>query len=260
MTYSDKNGLYVFKNVKAQNIHNHMTISKDGYIAACKTFRVQKESRLIFKSVLTPMVFAHRISSSAGGVVKNNQVTLSFEPHSFVFDQDKSVGTYVYKGLYAGLGIDYSHSKELFISKSESLTKMIINFDPNTGKAIDTTFVNGTLIQKGEINYKSIDIPLVLGFQKSIHKWNLGLECTDGLNIVLEATGKTFNRHLIVSRIESEKDMYKEKLGWSGKINACAAYHINHCTQIIAKPYYLWQMHPISTQNALIKPNGVLLV
>lgn len=68
-----------------------MTISKDGYIAACKTFRVQKESRLIFKSVLTPMVFAHRISSSAGGVVKNNQVTLSFEPHSFVFDQDKSV-------------------------------------------------------------------------------------------------------------------------------------------------------------------------
>ena len=497
-----------------------MTISKDGYIAACKTFRVQKESSLRFKSVLTPMVFAHRISSSAGGIVKNNQVTLSFEPHSFVFDQDKSVyngdvsialnyldplelqtletvpsdmssintskelgsltsfgmvhvelqasdgrklqikegkyvevsmalkdthasaarsevalwhfdyttglwseagtavkennqykakvphfswwtygtsypsvtlsgrivdkdgdpltniyvhvhpvgeyiggygivnldgtfsgavpknvplemtihtwgihcfakqdnpkvipigtlsfktdvgdivfdspalkkfrvkgsfsacdgskitdgwlnfynefhqpwyswgfyshvGTYVYKGLYAGLGIDYSHSKELFISKSESLTKMIINFDPNTGKAIDTTFVNGTLIQKGEINYKSIDIPLVLGFQKSIHKWNLGLECTDGLNIVLEATGKTFNQHLIVSRIESEKDMYKEKLGWSGKINACAAYHINHCTQIIAKPYYLWQMHPISTQNALIKPNGVLLV
>ncbi|MBK7635340.1 MAG: hypothetical protein IPJ13_14475 [Saprospiraceae bacterium] len=134
----------------------------------------------------------------------------------------KSVGTYVYKGLYAGLGIDYSHSKELLYLKSESLTKMIINFDPNTGKAIDTTFVNGTLIQKGEINYKSIDIPLVLGFQKSIHKWNLGLECTDGLNIVLEATGKTFNRHLIVSRIESEKICTKKiRMVWQNKCLCC---------------------------------------
>lgn len=149
-------------------------------------------------------------------------------------------------GLYAGLGIDYLQTKERFILISEAITKMIINFDPQTGLPIDTSFVTGSLVNKGEIRYNSVDIPLVVGYLTQHKVWNFGIEAAARYNVHFDAQGKTYNQNLNISRIENEPNMYKSNIGWSGKASFIASYNFDKSTQLLLKPYYWWQFNSIN--------------
>ena len=46
---------------------------------------------------------------------------------------------------------------------------MIITFDPTTGLPIDTSFVSGDLVDKGEIRYNTLDVPIFIGYHKALN-------------------------------------------------------------------------------------------
>jgi len=156
------------------------------------------------------------------------------------------IGMYLYKGIYASTGIEFVQSKELFILEKEAITKMIINFDPNTGLPIDTSFVTGNLVNKGEIRYNAIDLPLSVGFLSNVQKWNFGAEVSARINLKFSATGKTYNQNLALTRIENEGNMYKSNIGLSLKGSVMIGYNIFRKTTVILKPYYLWQTKPVN--------------
>ena len=156
------------------------------------------------------------------------------------------IGMYLYKGIYASTGIEFMQSKELFILEKEAITKMIINFDPNTGLPTDTSFVTGNLVNKGEIRYNAIDLPLSVGFLSNVQKWNFGAEVSARINLKFSAIGKTYNQNLALTRIENEGNMYKSNIGLSLKGSVMIGYHIFRKTTVILKPYYLWQTKPVN--------------
>jgi len=156
------------------------------------------------------------------------------------------IGMYLYKGIYASTGIEFVQSKELFILEKEAITKMIINFDPNTGLPIDTSFVTGNLVNKGEIRYNATDLPLSVGFLSNVQKWNFGAEVSARINLKFSATGKTYNQNLALTRIENEANMYKSNIGLSLKGSVMIGYNIFRKTTVILKPYYLWQTKPVN--------------
>jgi len=156
------------------------------------------------------------------------------------------IGMYLNKNIYASTGIEFMQSKELFILEKEAITRMIITFDPNTGQPTDTSFVTGNLVNKGEIRYNAIDLPLSVGFLSNVQKWNFGAEVSARINLKFSATGKTYNQNLTLTRIENEGNMYKSNIGLSLKGSVMIGYNIFRKTTVILKPYYLWQTKPVN--------------
>lgn len=159
------------------------------------------------------------------------------------------VGLYVYKELYVGAGLSFTQAKERFILEKESITKMVINFDPVTQEPIDTNFVTGTLVNKGEIRYNSLDIPLFVGISKNFDKFILGAELSLLVNVNFGAHGKIFNEYLNLSRIEDNTGIYKNNIGLAAKASVYLGYYLNSSTSIRLKPNFRYQFKPINTTS-----------
>lgn len=85
-TTTDKYGIYTFDDTKVKSDHNFLTITKDGYFEACKTFRTVNNNELQFKTILVPKIFDLTVSGASGGKVSKSNITLTFEPNSVVVE------------------------------------------------------------------------------------------------------------------------------------------------------------------------------
>ncbi len=148
------------------------------------------------------------------------------------------VGINLTSNLYAGVGIDWSESKDKFADRSETLAQLIVNFDPATGEAIDSTIVLGKIESTGEVRYRMLDIPLVIGYTHSVSSWNFGLELGALYNLKFSAEGKIVAEDLSISRIENESPIYKSKMGFGAKAALVVSKQIGNGVSIHMKPTY----------------------
>ena len=211
----------------------------------CHDFRIRKRKSYFVEAGLQ---FGRPVKTISGR--ESEKSLLDLRNHTerawYTWGAYGKIGMYLYKGIYASTGIEFMQSKELFILEKEAITKMIINFDPNTGLPTDTSFVTGNLVNKGEIRYNAIDLPLSVGFLSNVQKWNFGAEVSARINLKFSAIGKTYNQNLALTRIENEGNMYKSNIGLSLKGSVMIGYNIFRKTTVILKPYYLWQTKPIN--------------
>ncbi len=150
-----------------------------------------------------------------------------------------AAGLYFNRNLYAGAGLEWSQSKEKFDFTQESLVKMIITFDPVTSLPIDTSFVSGNLIEKGEIRYSSLDLPLFVGYQKSFKKWEIGIEGALLFNLNFKVEGKIFNKSLDIERVETAStETYKNNVGLSYRASVVFRRFFGNGYSFHVKPTY----------------------
>jgi hypothetical protein len=214
----------------------------------CHDFKIKKWPKYFIEPGLT---LGSPIKSISGNAEYNQLLGLRRQTENawYSWGAYLHVGMSFKNGLYAGLGVDYLQAKERFILVNEAITKMIINFDPQTGLPIDTSFVTGNLVNKGEIRYNTVDIPVLVGYLTHHKVWNFGAEVSARYNVYFDAQGKTYNQNLNISRIENEPNMYKSNIGWSGKASFIVSYNFGKSTQFLLKPYYWWQFNPINESN-----------
>ncbi len=148
-----------------------------------------------------------------------------------------TVGFNFTRNLYAGLGIEWNQAKEKFEYSEEVITKMVITFDPNSGEPIDTTIEQGYLINKGEIKYNTIDIPVTVGYTQTFNGWNVGLEMSLLYNVSLEATGRVFDQKFTLSRVENEQ-IYQSSIGLGWKGSLVLRKHLANGFSVQIKPTY----------------------
>lgn len=86
ITTSDKYGVYTFNEVKVKGDHNFLTITKDGYFEACKTFRTKDNNDLQLKTILVPKNFDLTVSGANGGSISKSNIKLTFESNSVVVE------------------------------------------------------------------------------------------------------------------------------------------------------------------------------
>jgi hypothetical protein len=158
-------------------------------------------------------------------------------------------GMNITPNFYIGTGIDWTQSKDKFNHSSEAITKMIITFDPVSGIPADTSFVTGKLVNKGEIRYNSIDIPLIIGFVKKYDKWDFGVEMAPVFNLNFTANGKIFNDKKKISSIDKEPPVYKSGLGLGLKASFVIRRNISDGLYVQLKPTFRTYFNDINDSN-----------
>lgn len=158
-------------------------------------------------------------------------------------------GVNITKNFYIGTGLDYTQSKDKFNRSSEEITKMIITFDPASGAPIDTSFVTGKLVNKGEIRYNMIEIPLTFGLVKDYQNWNFGLELSPLYNFSFNSKGKIINDKQIISTIEKEAPVYKKNLGFGAKFSFLIRRKIANGLSVQLKPGFKTYFKNINDAN-----------
>ena len=160
-----------------------------------------------------------------------------------------AIGLNISPSFYIGAGVDWTQSKDKFYHESNAITKMIITFDAATGIPTDTSFVTGKLINKGEIRYNMVDIPLIVGFVKKYDKWDFGLELAPVFNISFSAKGKIFNDQNQISTIANESPVYKSQVGIGLKASLVARRNIADGLSIQIKPTFKTYFYQLNDQN-----------
>ena len=158
-------------------------------------------------------------------------------------------GVNITKNFYIGTGLDYTQSKDKFNRSSEEITKMIITFDPATGTPIDTSFVTGKLVNKGEIRSNMLEIPLTFGFVKEYQDWNFGVELSPLYNFYFKTKGKIINDQNSISTIEKEAPVYKSKLGFGAKVSFLIRRKIAEGLSVQLKPGFKTYFKNINDNN-----------
>jgi hypothetical protein len=158
-------------------------------------------------------------------------------------------GVNIKKNFYIGTGLDYTQSKDKFNRSSEEITKMIITFDPASGAPIDTSFVTGKLVNKGEIRYNMIEIPMTFGLVKDYQDWDFGLELSPLYNFSFNSKGKIINDQQIISTIDKEVPVYKKNLGFGAKVSFLIRRNIANGLSIQLKPSFKTYFKNINDTN-----------
>lgn len=166
-----------------------------------------------------------------------------------------SVGLYGHYGLniskqwHVSIGAEWTMSKDRFEKRTDGITKMIVTYNPTDGSAIDTSFVSGSLISKGDLTYHFIDIPFNLGYTISKNKWNYGIELSALLNISTIAEGKMYNKNEGITSIEDQDDIYKSSVGVGYKTSFYIARKLNENTSVHFKPSFKSYIGNITTDH-----------
>lgn len=149
-----------------------------------------------------------------------------------------NAGINITSNFYAGVGVDWTQSKGKFYSAQDAITQMVITFDPSTGVPIDTSLVTGSLINKGEIKYNSIDIPVFIGFTKHYQTWDFGVELGGVFNLNFATKGKIYNELSEISYLDVETDVYKSKLNFGLKTSLLIRKDIGNGFSVQFKPTF----------------------
>ena len=204
----------------------------------CPQFAVSKNIPLPFVE-LSGILGTHSKSLAQGSasraLLENRNAT---ESSWLDYGAQITVGWYLNSDFYIGSGLEATRATDRFEKSREGLTKMIIDFDLNTGEAVDTSFVTGNIMNQGLIRYQMIDIPVVLGYRRLVDRWSFGVEAAALINLRFSAKGKIMSEDRSVSTIADEGSVYKENVGLGLKSSFVVGSYLSHGLSIQSRLTY----------------------
>lgn len=200
------------------------------------------------------------------------QMTLSGEPNSllsyrqqtekpwYTTQASMTAGISLHKIWTASIGLEYALVKEKFDYLRSGITKIVIDFEPQTGLAKDTNIISGTIINSGENKFQMYTIPVLLGYQKQLNQnWMLAVEAGAAFNFYTTITGKVLYSDQDVRRIDDIPEMYHRNLGISVRGGLVLQYLWNDNLSLFVSPkatFYLddWShiSNPVRSKYNLI--------
>ena len=159
------------------------------------------------------------------------------------------IGMNIFSNWYASIGVEWTMSKSKFENRKNGITKMVVNLDPNTGSAIDTNFISGSILDKGDITLHFIDIPFNLGYTVSNNNWLYGAELSTLINLKTTAEGKLLTGSEIGTLSNGQQDIYKKSVGLGFKGSLLLGRKINEQYILQLRPSYKTYLNPISASN-----------
>lgn len=90
---TDKNGVYIFKDVEVNSRHSVIHVIKEGYFEGIRVFSTAREAKIQLRTVLLEKRFDARFDGSTGGSVSSGNVTLEFPAQAVVVESSKALYT-----------------------------------------------------------------------------------------------------------------------------------------------------------------------
>ncbi|MFY8005021.1 MAG: hypothetical protein ACOVNR_09250, partial [Chitinophagaceae bacterium] len=131
------------------------------------------------------------------------------------------IGKYITNNLVIKGGLQYTQINKLFALRSENerittpviVNRTITNPDGTTSIVPDTSYVTqiGTRITKANNRYKSIEIPLMLGYEFGKSKWHFAVNAGAIVRATYWSEGTTFDTNNTLVSLEDKSRTYYHK-------------------------------------------------
>jgi hypothetical protein len=145
-------------------------------------------------------------------------------------------------------GLNYSQINEKF-SYSEGNIVQVVYILNNAGDTIGSYMQTGNRIKKTINKYRTLDIPILLGYELGNGNFHANLGIGTMINLRSWQTGEVLDMSLKPTNISSDsasKYRFKTNIGAAFLANATLYYKVNNKFRVFAEPYLRYNL---STAN-----------
>jgi hypothetical protein len=156
-------------------------------------------------------------------------------------------------------GLQYSQINQRYTYRSENeikittviTTRTIIRSPGDTVTFRDTSQVQ-TIGYKNNVvknRFRSIDVPVLLGYQFGRGSVKVGINAGVILNVSSWAEGAVLDTSMAVVTLQKDNNVYKKKLGLSMYTGVQISKELNDDMTLFVEPYYRHSFHNMTTDN-----------
>ena len=163
------------------------------------------------------------------------------------------VGMYLKPNIYVSTHIEYLQQKDLFSFSKDGISRMIVDYDPETGEQLSANTVSGSWTSSGEISRTlidgSINVGYMFGSKGGRNKWQFGVEPALLYNLSLSSEGKVMLAQDDIRRLEDEA-LYQSSLGLGYQLHVVATKEMQNGLLLNVQPFYRSYIDQWSSNNA----------
>jgi hypothetical protein len=165
--------------------------------------------------------------------------------------------TKVFKnGMSFRTGINYSQINETFTYVQGHITRNVYITD-NAGDTTGTYSVSGTQYQKSTNKFRSIDIPLMAGYEAGNGRLHTDLNAGVMVNLSSRETGSVIDKNGDPVDITTgkQKSVYQFKTNTGISLAAAVSvyYKLNDRLHVLAEPYFRYGLSPVTQSDLSLK-------
>lgn len=158
-------------------------------------------------------------------------------------------------GLSVRGGLSYSNNSERFdfVKERQKITKEIKD---QNGNVISTEVTEVVIMDKTYNQYKFVDIPVLIGYEKDLKDFVLSVNGGIGVNISASQTGKIYKNdsnkmsfHLLESNGEANAPIFRTNAGMSLIGSIGLNYKYNERIMLLLEPSARYYIHSLSDDS-----------
>ena len=159
-------------------------------------------------------------------------------------------------GMSFRTGVNYSQVNEAFTYVQGHITRNVYITD-NNGDTTGTYSVTGTQYTKSTNKFRSIDVPLVIGFEAGNGRLHTNINAGAMVNVTSRETGYVLDKNGEPVDISSGKqsNIYKYKTNAGVSLTAAVSvyYKLNERIHVLAEPYFKYSLSPVTKSELSLK-------
>jgi opacity protein-like surface antigen len=191
-----------------------------------------------------------------------NSVYLQKRKQSAVFSSAFSAGaryTRVFNnGMSVKFGLNFSQINEKFSYVQSSVIQTTYTIDPATGDTTGSYTVRGTRYKTTYNHYRSIDIPVTIGYEFGNGRLHTNINAGLIANIYSWQKGDVLDTNYIPVSITTGKDgsslyQFKTNVGLGATAGVSLYYKLTEQIHFLAEPYIRYNFQPMSSGNLTLR-------
>lgn len=160
-------------------------------------------------------------------------------------------------GMSIRAGINYSQINEKFSFIKDNVVQLVYVISP-AGDTTDRYYVRGTRFKTSYNHYRTIDVPIVVGYELGNGRFHANINAGVMLNVYSWQKGETLDNNYMPVSITTGKEgdaAYRYKtnvgVGFTGAVSLY--YKLNDRLHLLAEPYFRFNLTPMNKEAISIQ-------
>ncbi len=158
-------------------------------------------------------------------------------------------------GMSLRTGINFSQINEKFTYLQSNVVQLTYEIGAN-GDTINTYYVRGTKYRNSYNHYRTIDVPLLIGYELGYGRFHANINAGAVVNIYSWQNGETLDttfKPVSFGAKENSPYQYKSNIGIGFMGGISFYYKLNDRYHLLAEPYYRYNFSPMNKENLSIQ-------
>jgi hypothetical protein len=159
-------------------------------------------------------------------------------------------------GMSIRAGFNYSQINEKFSYAQDNVVQMVYVINP-AGDTTDSYYVRGTRFKNSYNHYRTIDVPVVVGYEMGNGNFHANINAGVMVNIYSWQKGETLDNNGTPVSITTGKDdnpyQYKTNVGVGFTSAVSLYYKFSERFHLLAEPYLRYNFSPMSRETISIQ-------